>query len=117
MKTLSSKTWLAALALGTTMTAVQAGDSPWVWPEDKPQPLMLAQDGSDRLMDQHLRRQAIDNQRRRDTSERLIRMLEEQPTAAGSPAEKPAVPQTEQEKIDDSSMNRSPLQPERDLYE
>ncbi len=111
MKAMSIKTALAALLMGSAVTAAHAEPSPWVWPEDRPQ-LMIAESGSDRLMDYHQLQQSLANQKdRRDSGERFVQMVKEQPTAVGI---------TTDEQSDKMSnpkpMYKPPIQRDRELY-
>lgn len=113
MKTVSSKLTLTALLVGAALTSVQADESRWVWPEDRPQQLMLAEDGSDRLLDFREQRQAIGNRPTGEESgDDLVRMIKEQPTAAG-PGDEQA---TEMKMDKPKPMYKSPIQRDRDLY-
>ena len=92
MKTLLGTTALVALLMGAAVTTVQAGDvsGPWL-SEDSP--LLLAEDGSDRLVDFFLRREAsVTHRPGEDAGERFAQMLEEQPTATGTARERQEQP-------------------------
>lgn len=113
MKSIAVKAALAALMVGVTVSSVQA--EPWrkLWPEEKPQQLMIAESGSDRLLDYHQQRQGIANQQdRRDSGERFLRMIKEQPTAVGNPTEE----RSEQEMSKPKPAYKSPIQRDRELY-
>lgn len=111
MKTVSRKALLAALVIGTAVTAVQAGESLWLLPYEEPQ-LMLAESGSDRMMEYRLQREALANQpARQDSGDRFVQMLREQPTAAGPMSEEKS------EKMDrPKSIYRTPIQKDRELF-
>ncbi|MCM2317765.1 MAG: hypothetical protein NDI93_00365 [Pseudomonas sp.] len=112
MKAMSIKAALAALLVGTAVNSVQAELGQWVWPEEKPQQLMIAESGSDRLMDYHQQRQSLANQRdRMDSGERFVQMIKEQPTAVGITTDE------QSEKMSNpKSMYRPPIQRDRELY-
>jgi hypothetical protein len=112
MKTINSKIVLAALVFGAAVTSAQANESRWLWPEDKPQPMMLAESGSDRLMDYRQYQEALTSQRNRsDSGERFVEMVKERPTAAGAASEEQA------EQLDKPKpMYRPPIQRDRELY-
>lgn len=87
MKTIVQTTALAALVVGTAVTTVQADEVSGSWLSDGPQ-LLLAEGGSDRLVDFFLRRETlVTNRPSEDSGERFVRMIEEQPTAAGTARE------------------------------
>ncbi|WP_146146896.1 hypothetical protein [Pseudomonas sp. BBP2017] len=59
-------------------------------------PLLLAEGGSDRLMDYHLQNTLVKNQPTPTSSERYVQMLKEQPTASGvNPTSEPLQQTTE----------------------
>lgn len=102
MKTTLYLAALATLMAGATAISVQADE----------ERLMLAESGSDRVMEYHLQREALANQRgREDSGDRYVQMIREQPTAAG--------PMTEEQS---ESMDRpkpaykSPIQRDREMY-
>lgn len=83
MKSILSMTALAALMMGAAVATVQADQVNGPWPRDGAQ-LLLAESGSDRLADFFLRRESLaENRSSRDSGERFVQMVEEQPTAAG----------------------------------
>lgn len=102
MKTTLYQAALATLLVGTAAISVQADE----------ERLMLAESGSDRVMEYHLQREALANRRgREDSSERFVQMIREQPTAAG--------PMTEEqtESMDRSRpAYKSPIQRDREMY-
>lgn len=110
MKAISSKAALAALLIGTAVTAVQADPSRWPWPEEQPQ-LMLAESGSDRVMDYQERQVLLNQQRRQDSGERFVQMIKEQPTAVGNTTDEPSDKMSEPK-----PMLKSPIQRDRELY-
>ncbi|MFZ3206307.1 MAG: hypothetical protein WA161_20905 [Pseudomonas sp.] len=82
MKSILSMTALAALMMGAAVATVQADQVNGPWPRDGAQ-LLLAESGSDRLADFFLRRESLaENRSSRDSGERFVQMVEEQPTAA-----------------------------------
>lgn len=94
-------TALAVLMTGT-VTAVQANETG----------LLLAESGSDRLMDYRLQQEALlSNNRSQDSGQRFARMLEEQPTAAGIVLE-----QQEQQISGSETRFKSPILRDRALY-
>ncbi|MNR25949.1 hypothetical protein D3C85_1431300 [compost metagenome] len=111
MKAISIKAALAALLVGTAVTSVQA--DPWQWPEDEEQSqLMIAESGSDRLMDYHQLRKALANQRSpQDTAERFVQMIKEQPTAVGITAD-----ELSEKMSKPKPMYKIPIQRDRELY-
>ena len=83
MKSILGMTALAALMMGAAVATVQADEVNGPWPRDGAQ-LLLAEGGSDRLADFFLRRESLaENRSSRDSGERFVQMVEEQPTAAG----------------------------------
>jgi len=83
MKSILSMTALAVLMMGAAVATVQADEVNGPWPRDGAL-LLLAESGSDRLADFFLRRESLAEQRSsRDSGERFVQMVEEQPTAAG----------------------------------
>lgn len=83
MKSILGTTALAALMMGTAVSAVQA-DELSGYPLGDGSQLLLAESGSDRLVDFFLRREALVSERQgQDSGERFAQMIEEQPTAAG----------------------------------
>ncbi|GCA58116.1 hypothetical protein PSCT_04336 [Pseudomonas sp. SCT] len=83
MKSILGMTALAALMMGPAVATVQADEVNGPWPRDGAQ-LLLAEGGSDRLADFFLRRESLaENRSSRDSGERFVQMVEEQPTAAG----------------------------------
>lgn len=113
MKAISIKAALAALLVGAAVTSVQADPWRWQWPEDEEQSqLMIAESGSDRLIDYHQLRQALANQRSpKDTAERFVQMIKEQPTAVGIKAD-------EQSEMTSKPkpMYKIPIRRDRELY-
>jgi hypothetical protein len=92
MKTILGTTALAVLMMGAAVTTAQADEVSGPWLSEGPQ-LLLAEGGSDRLVDFFLRREAIaKNRPSEDSSERFAQMLEEQPTAAGTAREQQEQP-------------------------
>lgn len=88
MKSILGMTALAALMMGTAVTTVLADEASGPWPGEGGQ-LLLAEGGSDRLVDFFLRREPLVSERQgRDSGERFAQMIEEQPTAAGPERER-----------------------------
>jgi hypothetical protein len=86
MKSILGTTALAALVMGTALATVQADE---VSGPGEGAQLLLAEGGSDRLVDFFLRREPLVSERQgQDSGERFAQMLEEQPTAAGLEREK-----------------------------
>lgn len=82
MKTLITLTALATLMAGFG-TAAQASETPSPWSTQAPQ-LLLAEGGSERVMLNQQRMQALAAQRgRAEDGQRFAQLIEEQPTAAG----------------------------------
>jgi hypothetical protein len=91
-----------ALLMTATVTAVQANEAG----------LLLAEGGSDLLMDYRLQQEAlISNRASQDSGQRFAQMLEEQPTAAG-----PAFEQQEQQMGTSDTRFKSPILRDRELY-
>lgn len=83
MKSILGTTALAALMMGTAVSALQA-DELSGYRFDEGTQLLLAESGSDRLVDFLLRREALVSERQgQDSDERFAQMIKEQPTAAG----------------------------------
>ena len=83
MKTLITMTALATLLLGFG-SAAQASENLSPWSAQAPQ-LQLAEGGSERVMRNQQRLQALAAQRgRNEEGQRFVQLIEEQPTAAGS---------------------------------
>lgn len=94
-----------AVLMTATVTAVQANEAG----------LLLAEGGSDLLMDYRLQQEAhISNRASQDSGQRFVQMLEEQPTAAG-----PALEQQEQQEQQSGASEtrfKSPILRDRALY-
>lgn len=83
MKSILGMTALAALMMGTAVATVQANEAGGPWSSEGAR-LLLAEGGSERLVDMVLRRETLVSERQgRDSGERFVQMIEEQPTAAG----------------------------------
>lgn len=115
MRSVASKMTLTALLLGVAVTAAHAGEPSWVWPEDRPQPPMLAEDGSYRSLDNQyqLREKAARRHSEMDSSENMVRMIKEQPTAAGSDTERRTADEFQERT---RTMYKPPIQRDRELY-
>ncbi|MCQ4347166.1 hypothetical protein NGA35_06945 [Pseudomonas stutzeri] len=108
MKTVPGTFALTVLVVGLSLTTVQAGTAP-----DGTQ-LLLVESGSDRLIDYHTqRRSQSDRPGQEEFAERYIRMIKEQPTAAGDMPEELA-PQDRMDRPE--PMHKSPIQRDRQLY-
>lgn len=91
-----------AVLMTATVTAVQANEAG----------LLLAEGGSDLLMDYRLQQEALlSNRASQDSGQRFVQMLEEQPTAAG-----PALEQQEQQSGASETRFKSPILRDRALY-
>ncbi|MDM8349610.1 hypothetical protein P8H27_11975 [Pseudomonas sp. sp1636] len=102
MKSILHTTALAVLITGA-VTAVQASEATG---------LLLAEGGSERLMDYRLQQEVLlSNSPSQSSGQRFAQMLEEQPTAAGS-----AFEQQEQQVGASESRFRSPILRDRALY-
>ena len=100
--TLILHTTALAVLMAWTVTSVQANETG----------LLLAESGSDRLMDYRLQQEALlSNNRSQDSGQRFARMLEEQPTAAGTVLE-----QKEQQVGASETRFRSAILRDRALY-
>lgn len=87
MKTLAGMTILTALLMGGGIASAQAGEANGVWFHQAPQ-LLLAEGGSERVLRQQQRMEALASQRAdSDDGERFVQMIKEQPTAAGTARE------------------------------
>jgi len=110
MKSLVGMTALTALLIGTNVTSVQAEEVSALWFTQGPQ-LLLAEGGSERLMLNQQRLQALANQRSAsDDGQRFVQLIEEQPTAAGDAASK------QQFERKAAPSFKSPIQRDRELY-
>lgn len=111
MKSILPMTALAALVMATAVTTVQADEVSGLWLSEGPQ-LLLAEGGSERLIDFFLRREAlVSNRPSQDSGERFAQMVKEQPTAAGA-----ALEQQEQGMQKPEARFNSPIQRDRALY-
>ena len=110
MKSMLNSAVVAAVLLAAAASAAHAESAGGPWPV--PDPLLLAEDGSDRpaLHRQWWASQSL-QRARGDSEERFARMIKEQPTAAGPDAAKSRL-RDEQPK----SLNKSPLQRDREIY-
>jgi hypothetical protein len=94
-----------AVLMTATVTAVQANEAG----------LLLAEGGSDLLMNYRLQQEAIlSNRASQDSGQRFARMIEQQPTAAG-----PAFEQQEQQEQQIGASGtrfKSPILRDRELY-
>ncbi|MDX1369018.1 hypothetical protein [Pseudomonas sp.] len=103
--TLILHTTALAVLMAWTVTSVQANETG----------LLLAESGSDRLMDYRLQQEALlSNNRSQDSGQRFARMLEEQPTAAGTVLEQKE--QKEQQVGASETRFRSAILRDRALY-
>lgn len=111
MKSILGTTALAALMMGAAVTTVQAGEVAGLWLNEGPL-MLLAEGGSDRLMDYRLQREALVSSRPgQDSSQRFVQMIKQQPTAAGS-----AIEQRDRQTEKSEPSFRSPIWRDRAVY-
>jgi len=86
MKSLVGMTALTALLIGSNLASVQAAESSGLWLTQGPQ-LLVAENGSERLMFKQQQLQALAGQHSAMVDgRRFAQLIEEQPTAAGDTA-------------------------------
>lgn len=90
---------LVAAAIFSTVTfAAETVNPSNPQAKNEPSLLLLAEGGSDRLMDYHSQNALVRNQPDQPSGERYVQMLKEQPTASGvKPTSEPLQPTTEPE--------------------
>ncbi|MGH8381229.1 hypothetical protein [Pseudomonas sp.] len=83
----------AAILSSATSAANNAEKSSTAQTRDESSPLLLAEGGSDRLTNFHLQNVLVRSQADKNTGERYVQMIKEQPTASGVNSTSEALPQ------------------------
>lgn len=84
MKLAFKMSGLVAAAVFSTVTAAAYEENTRnIQSDNEPSPLLLAEGGSDRLMDYHLQNSLVKIQSEQNSGERYVQMIKEQPTASG----------------------------------
>ncbi|MDD2045949.1 hypothetical protein [Pseudomonas putida] len=112
MKLTFKMSGLVAAAIFSTVTAAATEYTKNIQIDNESSPLLLAEGGSDRVMEYHLQNSLANNKPDQPSGERYVQMLKEQPTASGTNPTGESLQQT----TDPEPNLTSPINRDREEY-